>query len=221
MISNDVNVIFAYLDLTHINHKDSFLYVRKNKRREHINLFTVNNTFLSTYSDYIKDVGTIIEREIVLFKKQRDCDLRLKAPTSTALVKIIEFNIKKQLKKLADETTYFFEGLNSFKDLLLSNFSIPELYFENDKIGDFREMFILKAREVAINNLNIFLNNFSKSNLMKLSYYNSYDDFFEKLDDLKDFEDRKICAELYCYGMEKGVINFLTFDSEFKSFSNK
>ena len=54
MISNDVNVIFAYIDMKHKFHIKSSLFVNKNQRRKYVMLSTVSKNFIKTYKQYEK-----------------------------------------------------------------------------------------------------------------------------------------------------------------------
>ena len=86
--------------------------------------------------------------------------------------------------------------------------------------GEFRESFISSANKYSVNSLNKFLINFKRFELMKLNMYKNYNDFLDKIK-MKDYEDKLICAELFCFGKEKGKISFLTFDNNFKDYLKK
>lgn len=218
MISNDVNVIFAYIDVNDKFHSKSKLFVGKNKRRKYIMLANVMKSFLKTYKNYILLVGDIIESEVIECKRERKTS-PIKVPSITHITTLINSGITQELKKLSLENkNYSKNTLTRFKDLLLSEYSIPQLYFEESSMGEFREKYIRKSYDFSLKNLNEFLNSFLNVKTMKLTHYENYDTQLLNLKNMKDYEDRKICAELFCHGNEIGKISFLTFDNAFKKF---
>ena len=56
---------------------------------------------------------------------------------------------------------------------------------------------------------------------MKQIHYKQYDHYLEITKNMKDYEDRRICAELFCFGTEREAIQFLTFDNDFRKFLEK
>lgn len=218
--SNDVNVIFAFLDVEHKFHQQASLFTKSNPRKKLILLANVMKSFLNTYSNYIKDVGQVIEFEIIKSKKERK-NSPVKNPSSTHIIKYVESGINTELQKLGKKYNYSQDSLIRFKDLLLAEFSIPELYFEDKSRGEFREMFIEKAKDLSINSANEFLSQFKRKEIMKQGKYKEYDKFLEITKFVKDHEDRRICAELFCFGNEIAPIKFLTFDTEFKKILKK
>lgn len=219
MISNDVNVIFYYFDRNSKFHNGTAYFVKKNSRRKYIHLSRVGNSFIATYADYLRDVGTIIERCITKYLESKKRSKR--TPDAVTITTVVEENIKKELKELSEETAYTYDGLDGFKSILLSDFSISELYFTPSKIGEFREVYIKKSRENAMNKMNLFLQNFVNGKVMKIKDYSNYNKIYEELGGLKDHEDRIICAELFCFGLEKGPLSFLTYDKKFKIYLRK
>ena len=71
MISNDVNVIFSFLDIKHTFHQKSKVFILTNRRRKYVLLAKVMKSFLITYQDYVKEVGDVIFFEIMKFKQRK------------------------------------------------------------------------------------------------------------------------------------------------------
>ena len=217
MISNDVNVIFAYLDINHKFYAQAGLFVKKNQRRKYALLVKVHNSFLNTYQNFIYTTGSVIVKKVLEFKNQE----RYQNKSADFLNTIINAEINKFLREVSEEKpTYKYESLIDFKNMLLKKFSLIELFKEEGLLGEFRELFITNAEDYPVKNLNRFIHNFKRFDLMKLRMYKNYEDFLDKVK-MKDYEDKIICAELFCYGKEKGKIKFLTFDNKFKNYLKK
>lgn len=218
MISNDVNVIFAFLDVKHIFHQRSKVYILTNRRRKYILLAQVMKSFLITYQDYVKEVGDVIFFEIMGFKQRKTT---VKKFSNDSLISIIEPSINKQLDVLSQKyPSYSYDSLNDFKKMLLTEFSIPELIHEEESLDEFKEKFIEQSLKFSEESLNEFLNVFTISKMMKMEEYSEYNEMLKKVK-LNDYEDRKICTELFCFGTQKGKIRFLTFDKKFFKYLEK
>ncbi len=220
MISNDVNVIFAFLDIKHKFHIQSSLFVVKNQRRKLVVLANVMKSFLKTYKNYIVQVGAIIEHQVVFCKEERKKS-PIKNPSTTHIAILVNAGINNELKTLSSMPNYSFDALLRFKDLLLTDFSIPQLYFEENAIGEFREKFIDRSEKFSLDSINEFVTKFNQKRIMKQNDYKNYENFLSDLKSMKDYEDRRICAELFCFGEEKKAIQFLTFDNTFKQYLRK
>ncbi len=217
MISEDVNVIFAYLDAQHKFHRKTMMFVKTNKRRKNIFLANVLKNFLVTYQGYITDVATIIEFSVNRIREEREKS-PIKNPSPSYITRLIEAEIEQGLKELSQSVNYAYEALKKFKELLLTEFSLPELFFEEDTIAEFRERFITKADDLSLGAFNTFFTEFPNKKLMKQHEYKKYNEKLKLLKNMKDYEDRRICAELFCFGEERGAITFLTFDKAFNNF---
>ncbi len=217
MISNDVNVIFAYLDAAESDHMKSVIFVKNNNRRKYVLLTNVAKSFLKTYKDYILQVGDVIVNSVLQRKKIKS---PIKNPSASHITKLIDIEINKELILITKEYEYSQNSLFRFKNLLLTEVSIPTLYFEEGAIGEFREKFITNSIKFSLNAMNKFMDRFPRFKLMKQSDYKKYDELLSLIK-MKDYEDRKICTELFCFGTEKEKIGFLTFDKTFKDFLKK
>lgn len=219
MISNDVNVIFAYLEARESNHKKAVRFVSTNQRRRYIMLANVMKSFVKTYKDYILYVGDSIVNQVQLFTEERKRSPK-KSFSGDFIVKMIEPRIDNDLRSISDEFEMTLRSLTNFKNLLLGYYSLPQLYFEEESVGEFKETFIEEAEKFAIGSLNEFGNRFNNKKLMKMTEYMNYDEVLSRIE-MSDFEDKKICAELFCFGKEKNKIGFLTFDRDFNDFLKK
>lgn len=216
MLSNDVNVIFAYVDTEHNHHSQAKIFVAKNRERaRYLLLANVATSFLATYKRYIIDVAGMIESEVQALKKRNS---PIKNPSATFITTLVEAGIKQKICAMSKQYAYSQESLIRFKELLLTEFSIPELYFE-ERTGLFRETFIEQAEDIAVEHINEFFNNFKNKKLKKMSEYKNYETILKTIK-MKDYEDKRICAELFCIG-QKNPVSFLTFDKPFKKYLQK
>lgn len=215
MISNDVNVIFAYLDRQNKQHKAVKILVKKNKRRKYVLLAQVYKTFLYTYGRIIKLVGVLITSEVLQYRKKNENSTRNK--DKEFILRMLETSIEKKIREHVKSSEYNQETLSKFKDYLLKNYSLIELYEETEKIGRFREKFIHDSQEHSIDSLNTFFTEFKNKKLMKLSAYKNYQKQLSKISFIKDYEDRKIATEIICFLRQHSVLRFLTFDKTFKT----
>jgi len=217
MVSNDVHVVFGFVDVNHKLHRKSYTFVKLNSRRKYISLATVRHSFVRTYKNHIKEVGSAICCSVLNCKKERE-NSPVKKETNWYITTLVEADVNKQLNEL--EKKYNYSGLDLIKKMLLCDFSIPELYFESKKLGDFKEKFIIDAEKYSSEKLDSFLNKFNSKKLMKKAEYTNYGENLSRIK-MSDYEDRKICAELFSYGLEFGEIKFLTFDNAFRKYLNK
>jgi hypothetical protein len=99
MISNDVNVIFAFLDIKNRSHSKSMLFVGKNARRQYILLANVMKSFVKTYKDYVKDVGAAIEFQVIKCKEEMKKS-PLKNPPASHVTRLVDSGINSDLQEL-------------------------------------------------------------------------------------------------------------------------
>ena len=71
MIAPDVNILFYELDITNSRYHEINLFLRRNSRRKFVLLSKVTSHFMTTYSRYIDDVGSIIEDVVLQYKKNK------------------------------------------------------------------------------------------------------------------------------------------------------
>ena len=129
MISNDVNVIFAYLQTREFNHKKAVRFVNTNQRRKYIMLANVMKSFVKTYKDYVLYVGDSIVNQVQLFTEERKKSPK-KSVSGDFIVKMIEPRIDKDLRSISDEFEMSLQSLTNFKNLLLGYYSLPQLYLK-------------------------------------------------------------------------------------------
>jgi len=175
MISNDVNVIFAYIDRNHKHYRRSRSFVNNNIRRKYVMLAMVKQSFIKTYQDYVDSVAIIILESVIKEKEERKNSI-IKKPTQNLILKSINYQINKELKALNKQyPNLTYDSLESIKNILLSTFSILQLYNKKDSMGDFRETFIAESNKYSIRALNRFLTNFKKGDVMQIMQYNNYE----------------------------------------------
>ncbi|MBS3125212.1 hypothetical protein J4211_03085 [Candidatus Woesearchaeota archaeon] len=220
-VSSDVNTVFAYTNPAHKFHTPVSLHMAKRKRHHYVLLAKVNSSFLYTYTNLLTDCGNIIVQAITGFREERE-KANAKNPLSAfSISAIVNSKIKELLEEYNDKYSNFnIKSTKEYIDLLLTKFSIPELY-ENDKaLGEFREQYLMEADKRAFEALNKFVRFFQHYDLMKIEEYENYENWLKKIKDSsqdvfenkQDFEDMKIAAELLSYNEELGKLSFFTCD---------
>lgn len=212
MIAPDVNVIFYFLDVKSHHYFDVRKFIKQNPRRTFVILSKVSSHFIATYSGYITDVGSIIEDVILSYKSQRKSQAKL---TARDLTLILEPKIENRLRQLAQETSYSFSSLRYFKDLLLAEYSLSDLYY--DSVFEFREKVITRSTEISLDLFNSFLKQLNYVRAMKLSAYRKYDEFLAQIS-YSDYEDRQVYAEACAFCFEFSPLKMYTFDKSFRRF---
>lgn len=221
-ISSDVNTIFAYCDSLHKYHKSVLSFMMRQKRSTYILLDKVKSHFIYTYKDYLSTCCIIIEQAI------RDQRLeRSKSPSKTykpsafAISSHVRSLVDKKLVELCENKNFDFIATKQFVDLILSEYSIPDLY-ENEKVlGEFRERYLVGSEKIATTIVNKFLRFFYKFEEINLNQYTHYNNWLDKIKDSKnnvfknkqDYEDMTLAAEFLCYNQEIGILYFFGCDS--------
>ncbi len=129
--------------------------------------------------------------------------------------------IEKRFDELRKEPRFNEAATRQYIDSLLSKYSIPELYNDEDSLALFRDEYIQDAEDTALLVLNEFLDFFSDYRLMQTT------DYKEPVEDIKKSimqstliifnklsaqEDIALASELIVYNKEYGKIRFFTCD---------
>jgi len=223
-ISSDVNTIFAYGDKNHILHKNVCLHMIKNNKKNYVLLSKVKSHFIYTYKDYLTDCCIVLEKSIREEKERRS-----KSPSKTyqpslfAISASVRKLINDFIKEKAKNQNFNSNAAKNFISLLLTDYSIPELYKNKDSFAEFREKYLVQAEERALEILNKFLKFYRKFELMNIEQYVSFKDWFNKIKDSnknvfknkKDYEDMNIAAELLSFNQDISILDFFTCDKDF------
>lgn len=218
MISSDVNVLFIYGDPRDRRNFNLIRFCKRNQRRSYLLLEEVKKSFIKTFSDYYKIIGSIIDDVIITYRAQRLKSPGKRQPSTEALIAEIDKNISKKFSSLVRKTTLSMSSLKRFYSKLLKDYSIPRLYHEDKLIGEFREFYSGEAENEATDVMNRFILEFRSLDVHQKQNCNDYDDNYVALDSYfrKDHEDRRIAAELMCYTLRKHL-QFLCGDKAFRT----
>ncbi|MCK4670254.1 MAG: hypothetical protein KAT43_03545 [Nanoarchaeota archaeon] len=221
-ISSDVNVIFAYNDTTHKFNKKVYFYMAKQKRNSYLLLAQVKATFIYKYTDYLETACNIIDKAIRDEKEKRSKSPSQKYRPNSL---VISENINKAIDDLIIQENARFMNYNAkavkdFVNLLLSEYSIPKLYEDDDAFGEFREKYTTNSEQIAEDVLNKFLKFFQKFGTKRIEEYDNYQKWFQNIknskenifDNKQDYEDMKLSAEFLSYNEEVRTLNFFTCD---------
>ena len=127
-LSSDVNTIFAYNDKIHPYNKNVISFMIKNKRSTYMLLDRVKSHFIYTYKNYLSECCIVIEQSIRDSKAERSrSPSKTYNPSLFAISTNIRGLIDKKLKELYDRKNFDFSSTKRFVDLLLSEYSIPDL----------------------------------------------------------------------------------------------
>lgn len=223
-LSSDVNTIFAYGDDTHKFHRAVYLYMISKKRTHYILLSKIKSSFIYTYKKYLSTSCVIIEKAI---RDERHDRIGALSTTYKPSPLVISTSVRKLIDdhiKVESERNFNFNEntIRKFVSSMLLSYSIPELYENDNSLGEFREKYLLDAEKRAEEVLNKFLHFFSDFDCMNIESYANYMNWVNKIKKSKfdvfhnkqDYEDIIICAEFLCYNDEIGKLSFFTCDRE-------
>ncbi len=221
-ISSDVNAVFAYADRKHIYHKGILAHIAKKQRDTFILLSKLKSNFIYTYKDYLTTSCIIIEKAVRDERKNR-----LKSPSKTyrPSILVITRSINVLIEKhLLDESSKFMNfntsAVREFINMLLTDYSIPKLYEDDESLASFREKYVLDAEKQAEDIINRYVKRFNGFECVNIDDYESYEDWLTKIKkskqnlfkEKKDFEDMTIGAEFLAYNDEVARLGFFTCD---------
>src|SRR3989339_240293 len=222
-LSSDVNTIFAYGNSNDLFHNKVWLFMAKNKRNDYVLLARVKHVFIYTYKDYLTTCCAIIEIAIREEKTKRSkSPSETYKPSTLALSANIHQQIEKFIKEKSEEITFNIGGVKNFINLLLTEYSIPELFENNGVFGEFREKYNVEAEKRAEEILNKFLHFFHSFYVMNIEQYDTYEEWIQKIkeskykifDNKKDYEDILLAAEILSCNQDIGTMGFFTCDKE-------
>lgn len=221
-ISSDVNTIFAYGDNLHPFHNKVCLYMAKKIRDNYVLLAKVKAHFIYTCKDYLTTCCNIIDQAIRDYRNKRS-----KSPSTTykpsplAISANIDSLIDKHIGIEQSKTMNFnVKAVRTFIAWLLSEYSIPELYANDESFANFREKYVEEAEERALEVLNKFLKFFHQFESMNIEQYNNYEEWLSKIKkseknifkNKQDYEDVMLAAEFLSYNQEFGLLGFFSSD---------
>lgn len=222
-IASDVNIIFAYSDENHIYHKKTIFYLARIKRFHHILLAKVKAHFIYTYTNYLTTGCVIIDHAVREHRKERaNSPSTTYKPSPLAISANIDKLIQDYINLEASKKGNFnSKGVRNFINLLLTDYSIPELYESNDKLGEFREKYLIQAEQRALETLNKFLSFFQNFDLVNIEKYNNFEIWINNIKNSKkdikikhDLEDILVVAEYLSFNEEIEKLGFFTCDKE-------
>ena len=221
-VSSDVNTIFAFADDQDLFHIPVALVMVPYKRKDvYILLDEVKSSFIYTYSNFLKEAGTIIEKSIIDYKEKRSN--KLKKPTSFAINAIVRQKIKEKIEEQSKKKFFNYDTVNRFINKMLSKYSITSLYEESEKLAEFRENYLIKAEDEADREISLFLNKFKNFEIINFPDIQTFEEWLDKIKKSKlkifknkrDYEDMRIAAQFLGYNQEIGKLAFITCDKEF------
>ena len=221
-ISSDVNVVFAYADSKHIFHRGVLAHIAKKQRDTFIIISKLKSHFIYTYKDYLVTACIIIEKAI-----RDERHHRSKSPSKTYKPNV--FTISASINALINDylevesakfMNFNISGARDFINLLLTDYSIPKLYEDDEALANFREKYNLDAEKQAEDVINRFVKLFNGFECMNIEDYTNYELWLEKIkkskqkvfENKRDTEDMRIAAEFLVYNEEKGKLGFFTCD---------
>jgi hypothetical protein len=105
----------------------------------------------------------------------------------------------------------------------LTEYSIPALYNDKNKLAEFREKYLIQAEKGAERAINIFLKKFKKFEVVNIAVIGDFETWLKKLKEFKlnvfenkrDYEDMRIAAQFFSVNEKISSLGFATCDREF------
>jgi len=173
---------------------------------------------LSVHIKLTKKAAQTIDRTIT---RVRNSD---KLPKDIfSVTEFVHNEIEKQFDELRKDPRFNEAATRQYIDLLLSTYSIPQLYTDKDSLASFREEYIQDAEDTSLLVLNEFLNFFSDYTVMRTTDYKEPVEEIKKsitqsklaiFNKLSAQEDINLASELIAYNKEYGKIRFFTCDKK-------
>jgi len=221
-ISSDVNVIFAYIEETDRFHVPVVVFLSPYKRAGYyILLDQVKTSFIYTYSDFLRDTCTFIEKSIIDYRESRSGIL--KKPSPFLINSVMRQKIKDRIEKSVDKNDARYDTINRFVKKLLTEYSIVLLYENRDKLAEFRIKYLEMAEKEADSAISRFLRKFKDFEVINFADVENFDEWLEKLkkselrifNNKRDYEDMRIAAQYIGYNDKIKRLGFATCDKEF------
>jgi len=221
--SSDVNTIFAYGNRDDIFNKKVLLFRAKKMKYKYVLLSNVSASFVYTYKDRLSTGCIVIEKAIREEKKKRDSSpSKSYKPSLFSLSENVNNKISEYLVELQRDNNINVKSVRIFIDLLLSDYSIPRLYEEDEAFAEFKEKYIINAEKRAFEVINKFVRFFRRYDFMYIENYQKYDEWKIKIksskeqvfDKKRDKEDIEIATEFLSFNEEFGQLEFFTCDKE-------
>ncbi|NQU78619.1 hypothetical protein HQ545_02520 [Candidatus Woesearchaeota archaeon] len=221
-ISSDVNCIFAYADPQHIFHRPVISYIVKKQRDTFVLLSKLKSNFMYTYKDYLATSCIIIEKAIRDERTIRDASpSKTYKPSILSISANINSKIEKYLLEESEKCLNFnMSGTRKFINIILTEFSIPKLYEDNEVLAKFREKYVVEAEKQAEEVVNRFIKRFNNFECVNIEDYSMYDKWTTRIKKSKhnvfqnkqDVEDISIASEFLAFNSEKSKLAFFTSD---------
>lgn len=223
--TSDVNIIFAYADNNHKFQKKVISYIARRQKDKFILLSKLKNNFIHTYSGYLVTCCIIIENAVRKeIKKRSQSPSKTYKPSTFTITRSVQSLIDDYLEKESAKFMSFNkQGVRTYINRLLTDYSISRLYFEENALAEFREKYSVESEERALEVLNRFLRFFRKFESMNIEEYSiAYEKWLNEIknsdknifDNKKDHEDIILASELLAYNQEKSKLDFVSCDKE-------
>ena len=223
VLASDCNTIFAYSDSSDKHHNSVAVFFKQRSRVNYLVLFNVKTSFIYTYSDVFKECGLIVEKVILEQKEHRKrSPSKSYKPSHFVITLQAEKQIEQELESISKKRRFNRSLARRFISKLLSKYSIPSLYEDDEIFANFREEYLKKSEEQATEVLNKFLRLFRSFDTITMEEYEQYHEWLNRIKqcklnvfrNLQDYEDMKIGAEYLSYNEEFGTLDFATCDKD-------